>query len=242
MRLLSIAVGLSVMGSFGSLLIAAVLLVLREPVRRGLVPWLVSYAVGTLLGVALLDVLPEALSEMPANRMFGTLLAGIMVFFVLEKVVLWHCHSDDCEAHSRPGSLVLIGHGFHSFVDGAVIGAAVHMDVRVALTAAIAIAAHEIPQQVGDFAILLHGGYGRARAMGLSILSAAGATCGTLVAFFTFVNTPALLPYALAFAAASFIYIALADLVPGLHHGRVDAGAVRQFVLVCAGIATAMLL
>jgi zinc and cadmium transporter len=242
MRLLSIAIALSVMGSFGSLLVASVLLVLREPLRRGVVPWLVSYAVGTLLGVALLDVLPEAASEMPPNRMFGTLLAGIIFFFVLEKVVRWHCHADECEVHTRPASLVLIGHGFHSFVDGAVIGAAVHMDVRIALTAAIAIAAHEIPQQVGDFAILLHAGYNRGRAMSLSILSAAGAIAGTLAAFFTFVHTPHLLPYALAFAAASFIYIALADLVPGLHHGRVDASSVRQLVLVCAGIVTAMLL
>jgi zinc and cadmium transporter len=212
-------------------------------VRAFLVPSLVSYAVGTLLGVALLALLPEALAQLRSATVLGTLLAGILTFFVLEKLVLWrHCHSEECEVHGRPASLVLIGHAFHSFVDGALIGAAVQTSVPLGISTATAVAMHEIPQQLGDFAILLHGGFTRAAALGLSVLSAASAILGTLFTFGALGRAPAMLPYALAFAAASFLYIAMADLMPDLHRGHIDAGAVRQVLLVGAGIATAMAL
>ena len=124
---LSSAVGLSILGSLGGLLCAALLLLLPASTRSRLVPGLVSYAVGALLGVSLMAMLPEALTTAPAPRVFGTLLAGILGFFVLEKLVLWrHCHSDECEVHGASASLVLIGGAVHNFVDGAVIGAAGH--------------------------------------------------------------------------------------------------------------------
>ncbi len=195
MRLFSTAILFSVFGSFGSLFLASLLLGLPETFRTRLVPWLVSFAVGTLLGVALLDLMPEALEALSPTLTFATLLVGIMGFFVLEKLVLWrHCHTEDCEVHGRPAALVLIGHGFHSFVDGAVIAAAVQVSVPLGLSIAIAVASHEIPQQVGDFAILLHAGYHRRRALSLSILSAAGAVLGTIVAFIAFSHTPHVLP------------------------------------------------
>jgi zinc and cadmium transporter len=234
------AVGLSVLGSFGSLFLASGLLVLKPKARLSLVPHLVSYAVGTLLGVALLSILPEVLQELSPARAFPTLLVGIMTFFILEKLVLWrHCHSTDCEVHGRPGALVLIGHAFHSFVDGVAIGAAVQTAIPLGVSTAIAVALHEVPQQVGDFAILLNAGYRRAPALGLSVLSAAGAVCGTIAAFLAFDRVPGVLPYALVFAAASFLYISMADLMPDLHRGHVDAGAVKQVLLLAAGIATA---
>lgn len=233
----------SVIGSFGSLFLASLLLGLPLAFRNRLVPWLVSYAVGTLLGVALLNLMPEVLEALSPTATFATLLVGIMVFFVLEKLVLWrHCHTEDCEVHGRPAALVLIGHGFHSFVDGAVIGASVQVSVPLGLSIAIAVASHEIPQQVGDFAILLHAGYRRRRALGLSVLSAAGAIVGTLVAFVAFSHTPHVLPFAVAVAAASFLYIAMSDLIPDLHSGRIDAGSLRQIILVGAGIVTALAL
>jgi zinc and cadmium transporter len=242
-RLFATAIGLSVLGSFGSLLIAAVVLLLKPKTRIALVPHLVSYAVGTLLGVALLSILPEVLGDLSPARTGVTLLAGIMCFFVLEKLVLWHhCHSEDCDAHGRPGALVLIGHGFHSFVDGVAIGAAVQTSLPLAISTAIAVALHEVPQQVGDFAVLLHAGYRRGPALGLSVLSAAGAVTGTIAAFMAFGQLPEILPYALSFAAASFLYIAMADLIPDLHKGRVDARAFRQVLLLLAGIATASFL
>ena len=242
-RLFAAAIGLSVLGSFGSLLLASGLLLLRQGSRVRLIPHLVSYAVGTLLGVALLSILPEALASLSPPRTFGTLLAGIMAFFVLEKLVLWHhCHHEDCEAHGRPGALVLIGHAFHSFVDGVAIGAAVQTSLPLGVSTATAVALHEVPQQVGDYAVLLNAGYRRGPALGLSVLSAAGAMTGTVVAFAAFDRLPGVLPFALTFAAASFLYIALADLMPDLHRGRVDAGALKQFVLLAAGILTAYLL
>jgi zinc and cadmium transporter len=240
---LLIAIGLAILGSLGGILLGGVLLLVREQVRGKLVPWLVSYAVGTLLGVALLSILPEVLEKLSAPLTFSTLLAGILVFFVLEKLVIWrHCHSAHCEAHEvrgRPGALILLGHAFHSFVDGVAIGAAVQTAIPLGVSTAIAVALHEVPQQVGDFAILLNAGYRRLPALGLSVLSAAGAVAGTAVSFLAFDRLPGVLPFALAFAAASFLYIAMADLMPDLHRGHVDASAVTQVLLLGAGIATA---
>jgi zinc and cadmium transporter len=249
-RLFAIAIGLSVVGSFGSLLLASGLLLLKPQTRTALVPHLVSYAVGTLLGVALLSILPEVLADLEPGRMGMTLLAGIITFFILEKLVLWHhCHTEDCEGHAhghahgrRPGALVLIGHGFHSFVDGVAIGAAVQTSLPLGISTAIAVSLHEVPQQVGDYAVLLHAGYHRASALLLSALSAAGAVTGTIAAFTIFEHLPGFLPYALAFAAASFLYISLADLIPDLHKGKVDAGAFKQLIILLAGLATAFAL
>lgn len=239
--LLSKAIAFSVIGSFGGLLAASVLLVLSPRTRLRLVPHLVSFAIGTLLGVALLTILPEVLSQLTASSALGALLVGILLFFVLEKLVLWrHCHSQNCEVHGRPASLILIGHGFHAFVDGAAIGAAVQISTALGLSTAMAVAIHEIPQQVGDYAILLGGGYSRSRSLFLSVLSASSAILGTLVVFVAFDRAPGLLPYALAVAAASFLYIAMADLMPDLHRGRVDANSLKQVLLIAAGIATAL--
>lgn len=242
MRLFASAIALSVLGSFGSLFLASGLLLLKPKARIALVPHLVSYAVGTLLGVALLSIVPEVLEELSPARTGLVLLGGILTFFILEKLVLWHhCHSEECEEHShRPGALVLIGHGFHSFVDGVAIGAAVQTSFTLGVSTAIAVALHEVPQQVGDFAVLLHAGYKRSSALGLSVLSAAGAVTGTIAAFTVFENLPGFLPFALAFAAASFLYIAMADLIPDLHRGKVDAGALKQLLLLVAGMATAL--
>ena len=173
------ALGLSLIGSFGGLLLASTLLLFREGVRVKLVPWLVNYAVGTLLGVALLALLPEALQILPPRRVFESLLGGILLFFVLEKLVLWrHCHTNDCEVHGTAASLVLIGDAFHNFVDGTMIGAAVVTSLPLGVSTAIAVATHEVPQEVGDFAVLLHAGYSRSRALLLNVLSGVSAIAG----------------------------------------------------------------
>ena len=241
MSTFSIALGLSLLGGIGGLLVASGVLLFGESTRTKLVPWLVSYAVGALLGVSLLAILPEALESLPPARVFATLLAGILLFFVLEKLVLWrHCHTHDCEVHGSAASLVLVGDAFHNFVDGAVIAAAVMTSVPLGISTAIAVAAHEIPQEVGDFAILLQAGYTRRRALMLNALSAAAGTGGALVAFLALDQLPRMLPYFLALAAASFLYVAMADLIPGLHRGRTDGSSLRQVVLVGAGIATVL--
>ena len=119
-------VGLSLLGGLGGLLVASGVLLFNDSARARLVPWLVSYAVGALLGVSLLAILPSALEQLPPTRVFGTLLAGILLFFLLEKLVLWrHCHTHDCEVHDGAVLPVVVGDAFHNFVDGAVIAAAV---------------------------------------------------------------------------------------------------------------------
>jgi zinc and cadmium transporter len=237
------AITLSVAGSFGGLLIASLLLLFREQTRRRLVPWLVSYAVGTLLGVALLALLPEALEIMSPARVFQAVLAGILLFFVLEKLVLWrHCHTHQCEVHGASAQLVVVGDTFHNFVDGAMIGAAVLTSFPLGVSTAIAVATHEIPQEVGDFAILLHAGYSRRKAILLNMASAAAGVAGAVVAVLLVGAVPLLAPYLLCLAAAGFLYVALADLVPDLHSGRIDASTFRQLILVALGVATAMLL
>jgi zinc and cadmium transporter len=240
---LVIAIGLSLVGGLGGLLVASGVLLIRDSARTRLIPWLVSYAVGALLGVSMLRLLPEALEQLPSARVFSTLLVGILLFFVLEKLVLWrHCHTHDCEVHDGSVLPVLVGDAFHNFVDGAVVAAAVMTSVPLGVSTAVAVAAHEIPQEVGDFAILLHAGYSRGRALLLNVLSSLASAAGAIAAIVAFDSLPPLLPYFLSFAAASFLYVAMADLIPGLHRGRTDASSMRQILLIAAGVATMLLL
>jgi zinc and cadmium transporter len=240
--LLAIVLALSVLGSCGGLLLASSLLLFTDRVRTRIVPWLVSYAVGALLGVALLALLPEALNALSPAVTFGTLLAGILAFFILEKLVLLrHCHTDECQVHGATATLVLIGDAFHNFIDGAIISAAVLSSVPLGINTAVAVAAHEIPQEVGDFAILLAAGYSRGRAMLLNVVSGISGIAGALIAFGAVQVVPGIRPYVLAFSSASLIYIAMSDLIPDLHRGQVDSNAVRQVVLIVAGIGTVVL-
>ncbi len=240
---LPVAVALSVVGSLGGLLLASLLLLLKGSVRQTLVPALISYAVGTLLGVALLKLLPEALDLEDPALVLGTLLAGILSFFMLEKLVIWrHCHQDDCDVHDSSAALILVGGAVHNFADGCIIGAAVLSSVPLGMSTAMAVAAHQIPQEVGDFAILLGAGYSRRRALALNAAAALAAVLGAGVIYLAAGWVPRALPYILAFAAGNFLYVAMADLIPGLHRDAVDVGATRQVLLVAAGVATVVVL
>jgi len=241
-RLLVVAVGLSILGSLGGIIVASSFLLLGEAIRVRLVPWLISYAVGTLIGVALLGLVPESLGALPARPAMLTMAAGILAFFLLEKWVLWrHCHDDEaCHVHNTAASLVIVGDAFHTFVDGAVIAAAVLTSIPLGLTTALAVAAHEIPQEVGDVAILLRAGYSRLRAFTLNVLAGAGGILGAAGMVLAGHVVPQILPYVLAFAAGNFLYVAMSDLIPDLHRGGV--GGARQVLLIAAGIVTIALL
>jgi len=203
------------------------------------VPWLVSYAVGALLGVALLALLPEALAELSPQAVFGTLLAGILIFFVLEKLVLLrHCHTDECKVHGATAPLVFVGDAFHNFLDGAIICTAVLTSVPLGINTAVAVAAHEIPQEVGDVAVLLAAGYSRSQALLLNIVTGVSGILGAIVAFTAVEIVPGIRPYVLAISSASLLYIAMSDLIPDLHRGTIDASALRQVILIAAGIGT----
>ncbi len=241
MQLYAAAVGLSVLGSFGGLLAASTFLLLGDGLRLKVVPWAISYAVGTLLGVSLLALLPQALGRLPPATALGTLLAGVLSFFLLEKLVLWrHCHdTTDCEIHtSSAASLVIVGDAFHTFVDGTVIAAAVLTSIPLGITTALAVATHEIPQEVGDVAILLRAGYSRGRAFTLNLLSGLGGILGAVAMLAASKSMPGVLPYVLSFAAGNFLYVAMSDLIPDLHRGGLEGGPIRQLLMIGAGILT----
>ena len=239
------AVGLSVLGSLGGLLTASTFLLLGDHLRVKLIPWLISYAVGTLLGVALLALLPEALAHIPPSHALGTLLVGVLAFFLLEKLVIWrHCHdTHECEVHtSSAASLVIVGDAFHTFVDGAVIAAAVLASVPLGITTALAVAAHEIPQEVGDVAILLRAGFSKLKGVHAESVVGDRRDTGRGLDALASQWIPNLLPYVLSFAAGNFMYVAMADLIPDLHRGGIGGGPFRQLLLIVAGVATISLL
>lgn len=209
---------------------------------------LISYAIGALLGAAFLEILPHALEHGDPHHMAGTVLFGIMVFFVLEKLVLWrHCHHDHCEAHDahapahdhgRSGLLILVGDTFHNFVDGILIAAAFLQSTEVGIVTALAIIAHEIPQEVGDYLILLHSGYSRTRALAFNLLSSLATLVGAMLAYFALSGMQEWIPTLLGLAAASMIYVAVADLIPGLHKRTELKATIQQVLLIGLGIAS----
>jgi zinc and cadmium transporter len=213
------------------------------------IPALVSYAVGALLGAVFLEILPEALHRSAdVERLTATVLAGILAFFVLEKLVLWrHCHVEACEAHDRHGDandhgrsglMILVGDTIHNFVDGLIIAAAFVADVELGIVTALAIIAHEIPQEIGDFLILLNSGYSRARALAYNLGSSAATLVGGILAWATLQSLQSWIPFLLALAAASMIYVAVADLIPGLHRRVQLRHTFEQVLLIGAGIAS----
>jgi len=231
-------IGFSILGSIGAVAGAAVLLIFPEAIRKVLVPRLISYATGTLLGAAFLGMIPAGLSQAPAVALMASVLAGMVLFFVLEKLVLWrHCHDVECEVHGRAGLLILIGDAFHNFVDGVVIAAAFLTSITLGIATSLAVIAHEVPQEIGDFAILLDNGYGRMRAFVLNTFQP-HTLAGALVAYFWLGEMREAVPYVLAISAASFIYIAAADLIPSLHRQVTLAASLWQLVLLLVGIGT----
>ncbi|MDR2365474.1 MAG: ZIP family metal transporter [Zoogloeaceae bacterium] len=212
-------------------------------------PLLVSYAIGALLGAAFLEVIPHAFggARDPA-RVAATVLAGILGFFMLEKLVLWrHCHQHHCEAHDalspdhdhgRSGLLILIGDTFHNFVDGILIAAAFLQDVRLGLVTSLAIIAHEIPQELGDYTILIASGYSRAKALAFNLLSSLATLIGGALAFYALFDLQDWIPHILALAAASMIYVAVADLIPGLHKRASLKATGEQILLISLGVAS----
>ena len=212
------------------------------------VPALVSFAIGTLLGAVFLEILPHAIgSSGNLQALFATVLAGILGFFVLEKLVLWrHCHIEDCEAHDhhahpsdsgRSGLMIIIGDGFHNFVDGILIAAAFLQSTELGVVTAAAIIAHEIPQEIGDFVILLHSGYSKLAALALNLLSSLAMLIGALLAYFTLQAAQEWIGTVLALAAASMIYVAVADLIPGLHRRPELHATAQQVALIALGVA-----
>lgn len=240
----------SLLGGVLSVLAASVFLMIPEPWRSRVLPHSVSFAIGALLGAAFLALLPHAISgehNIEIHDLGMTVLLGMLGFFLLEKMVIWrHCHTTHCEAHTphahqnehkAAGTLILIGDGLHNLVDGVLIAAAFMTDIHLGVVTSLAVATHEIPQEIGDFAVLLDNGFSRAKALTYNILVSLTTVVGALLAYYSLSGISAILPYILAVAAASFIYIAVADLIPGLHRRTQFSATVQQVTLIGAGVA-----
>ncbi len=217
---------------------------------------MVAFAVGVMLTFAFTRMLPEAIElGVPADLVGQITLAGIIVFFLLEKAAIWrHSHGDvpvQCDnpshhhAHSHHKSrtaLIVLGDGLHNFVDGILVAAAFLADPHLGWATLGAVLAHELPQEIGDFMVLLSTGMSKTRALALNALSGATMILGGLLGYFALANLQAAVPYVLVVAASSFIYIAIADLVPELHHHRRFKDAVGQLLLMLAGVAIVYLI
>lgn len=235
-------ISFSILGSAGAIVLAGAYLLFPEKIRQTIIPCLISYATGTLLGAAFLGLLRHALESAPAASILSTALVGILVFFLLEKIVLWrHCHDAECEKHANAGPLLLIGDAFHNFIDGIAIAAAFTASIPVGVATALAILAHELPQEVGDFAILLESGYSRNRAFIYNLLSSLSTLPGAVLAYFYLMEMQKFTAYVIALSAASFIYIAIADLIPSLHKQSSLRQAIGQTAFIMAGIGTILL-
>lgn len=247
---------MGLLGSLGALLPAAVILIIPDGWRHRVMPYLLSYATGTMLATAIIGLIPEALEHIPIYEVGLSILAGLVLFFVLEWTVIWrHSHGELPEDHhhshghdpahgmeKKTGMLILIGDAVHNMADGVAIGAACVASPGLGLVTTLAVLGHEVPQELSDFTILLSSGFSRWKAFFWNTLSGMGTLVGVVAAYGGLGYAEAIVPYALSVAAASFLYIGLADLVPGLH-GRIGAAkGVWQFAMMIAGMVTIALL
>ncbi|MFA6076458.1 MAG: ZIP family metal transporter [Candidatus Paceibacterota bacterium] len=211
----------------------------KEEFIRGYIFLFVSLAVGSLLGDVFIHLIPKSFEELANGTHVGVLvIIGIFLFFVLEKFLHWHHHSDDIEEHhANPvGKLVLFSDGVHNFIDGVIIGVSFLISVPVGIATTLAVILHEIPQEIGDFAVLLHAGYTRRRALWLNFLSALTAVLGTLFAFMLGEAGKSFTTWILPIAAGGFIYVAVADLIPELHKTKMVKNSLGQFLALALGV------
>jgi len=281
----SVLVWIIVSSFAGGVLSVSLAAVFALNLRTAWIPMLVSYAIGAMLGAVFLEILPHAFKEAASvESISATLLLGLLLFFVLEKLVIWrHCHGDHCEVHAihneencpqmqqqasqpggakfravtshapsimqshthvhdhdsgRSGMMIMIGDTFHNFVDGVLIAAAFLVDVKLGVVTALAIISHEIPQEVGDFLILLHSGYSKKQAFIFNLVSSLATLIGGLIAYFALQFVMSWIPYILGLAAASMLYVAVADLIPSLHKRTELKATVGQVLLISLGIST----
>ncbi|MUI12645.1 ZIP family metal transporter [Massilia dura] len=216
---------------------------------------MVSLSVGIMLSTSLLHALPEAFeSGADPRTLFATLLAGLLTFFMLEKLAILrhshhhegdghhHAHGHDAHEAGRAGWMILVGDGMHNFTDGILIAAAFLADPHLGIVAAVAIIAHEIPQEIGDFIVLLNAGFSRTRAYIYNLLCSLLAVAGGLLGYFTLDRASNLIPYVLVFASSGFIYIAVSDLMPQMQRRATMKETVPQVLLIALGVAIVLFL
>lgn len=200
--------------------------------------YLVSFAAGTMLAVSFFDLLPEALEASGGSGdIFIFVLLGIVAFFLLERFVLWFHHHDSTHGVKPASYLILIGDGVHNFIDGVAIAAAFLASPALGVITTLAIAAHEIPQEIADFSILIHGGMKKIQALLFNFLSAMTALLGAVIGFYFLEGLEGAVPVLLAFTAGMFTYIACSDLIPELHKDFTRQRSWTQLIPFISGLA-----
>lgn len=226
------------LGSVGSVALAGLLLLFGNEKLEKVSTYLMYLAGGTLLGAAFLGMIPKAISMSEPGLILQTIMFGILLFFVLEKIILWRsCRNKDCERHMTAAApIILIGDAFHNAIDGVVIAASFLTSTELGIFVTLSVVLHEIPQELGDFGILIKSGFSRSKAFWFNVLSGATAIVSGVAAFYTLDSLRSLIPYALAFSASSFLYIALADLIPEMHRKTSLKASISQVLLIALGI------
>ena len=246
MPILAWIIAATLAGGILSVIAAATLALRAGPAQ---LPILISYAIGALLGAAFLEILPHALElSSSVKSVTATVLIGLLLFFVLEKLVLWrHSHEEpgethladhDHDDHGRIATMVIVGDTFHNCVDGVIIAGAFLVSLELGIITALAIVAHEVPQEVSDFLILLHSGYSKRQAFAFNMLASVAMMVGGVFAYYALQTMHSAIPPLLGIAAASMIYVSMADLIPGLHRRRDIPATLQQVLLIAAGIGT----
>ncbi|MBW7848644.1 MAG: ZIP family metal transporter [Bacteroidales bacterium] len=224
--------------SAGSVSLAGLILFLPEKTLHKVSTYLTYLAGGTLLGASMLGMIPNAMHEISPRLAMGVTMSGILFFFVLEKVILWRtCNNEDCHRHDHAAvPIILIGDAFHNAIDGVVVAASFLTSPALGIFAALSVVLHEVPQELGDFGILIKGGLKKGKALLYNILSSTTSIIAGVFAWFMLDSMQELIPYALCFAASSFLYIALADLIPEMHRKTSAKESVIQFAFILTGI------
>jgi len=226
------------LGSIGSVALAGLMLILNNQKLEMVSTYLMYLAGGTLLGAAFLGMIPKAISMSETATILQTVLFGILFFFILEKIILWRsCRNKNCERHMHAAApIILIGDAFHNAIDGVVIAASFLTSTELGIFVTLSVVLHEIPQELGDFGILIRSGFSRSKAFWYNALSGATAIVAGVAAYYTLDSIKSMIPYTLAFSASSFLYIAMADLIPEMHRKTSFKASISQVLLIILGI------
>ncbi len=227
-----------VLASVGSVLLSGSLLLLNDKWLDKVSKYLLYLAGGTLLASALLGMIPEASESICIHDVTLWVLGGILAFFILEKIILWrNCHNNDCERQKHAAApMIIIGDAFHNAIDGVVIAASFLTSTELGIFVTFSVILHEIPQELGDFGVLLKSGYSRKKALLYNLLSGSSSLVAGIAAYFLLDKVEGLIPYALSLAASVFLYVSLADLIPEMHKETKPKESLIQFILILAGV------
>jgi zinc and cadmium transporter len=227
------------LASLGCLVIASLMLFLKDKDLDRISTYFIYVASGILLGAAFLGMIPKAIVMADPVKVTGFILIGILFLFILEKIVLWrNCGNKYCDRHSSASSSVaLIGDGFHHIIDGIVLTSSFLVSTEVGIMVSVSIAFHEIPKSLGDLSILIKNGLSRQRAFWYKVLSVSTALIFGIVAYFLSNSIKIIIPYVLAFSAASFLYLSMAQLIPEMHRKTSLKDSISQVLLILIGIA-----